>query len=81
MERIDGYEAVATRDQLFSLARDWQALAEESAADGRSLYYQASKPHTRLLKNFGEDGEGWETLHSMRSVDRQCSLLVIGEGR
>jgi len=76
---VDEKELAATSEQLACIAESWQKLAEETKADNRKLYYQATKPHTSLLKSFGESGGGWETLHSMRNVDRECSVTVIGE--
>ena len=32
-----------------------------------------------LLKDFGERRDGWPTMHSMRSVDRQVRVLAVGE--
>ncbi|QRN94557.1 hypothetical protein JRI60_36335 [Archangium violaceum] len=78
---IDPDEAKSTSEHLRALAAEWAELAKETAENNRSLYYQASKPHTGLLRNFGAQGSGWATLHSMRNVDRQCRVLVIGEER
>ncbi len=78
---IDPDEAKSTSEHLRALAAQWAELAKETAESNRLLYYQASKPHTGLLRNFGAQGSGWATLHSMRNVDRQCRVLVIGEKR
>jgi hypothetical protein len=78
-ERVDPREAGATRMQLHRRIDEWVRLAIQQQAAGRKLYYQASRPHTALLRNFGTGGAGWATLHSMRNVDRQCSVSVMGE--
>jgi Helicase conserved C-terminal domain len=80
-KRVDFREADATASQLTDLAEQWERLAIETEESGRSLYYRASAPHTSLLRDFGAKGTGWETLHSMRNVDRQCHVGVIGEDR
>jgi hypothetical protein len=76
---IDKREAHATRAHLNRLLQHWYGLAVQQKAAGRQLYYQASRPHVALLRNFGAGGEGWATLHSMRNVDRQCDVNVMGE--
>jgi hypothetical protein len=81
VERIDPRELPAASAQLRALAAYWEKLAAEAAAEGRKLFYQASKPHAALLQNFGEARPGWDTLHSMRNVDRTCAVGVIGEDR
>ena len=81
VRRIDGGESDAASAQLRELAADWQRQADEAKADNRKLYYAASKPHSALLQNFGDSRDGWDTLHSMRNVDRACALAVVGEDR
>ncbi len=79
---IDPDEARSTSEHLRTLAAQWARLAEETAKNHRSLYYQATTPqHTGLLRDFGAQGNGWATLHSMRNVDRQCRVRVQGEDR
>lgn len=81
IKRVDPRELPAASRQLRELAARWESLADDTAKQGKKLYYQASVPHVALLKNFGEDGTGWATLHSMRNVDRQCTVTVIGEDK
>ncbi len=80
IRRIDPYEAAAADIQLRKLAERWEGWAQKSHAAGRLLYYNASgtRQHDALLADFGSDNDGWETLHSMRNVDRQCTIKVLG---
>ncbi len=60
---------------------EWLDWADEAKREGKKLYYstRSTKNHYSLLRNFGASGNGWETLHSMRNVDRQCNISVKGE--
>jgi hypothetical protein len=68
----------ATSAHLDRLIGQWGALAEAQRKTSSPLFYRAGKQHRRLLKRFYEPGEGWETLDSMRSVDLECSIDVMG---
>ena len=58
----------------------WEELARKSTEKGYPMTYKGGgRQAISLLKNFGELGEGWPTLHSMRSVDPQCKIKVLGE--
>jgi hypothetical protein len=74
----DPDEADATAEHVARLAEEWEALAFEGDREQHALHYSARGPHRSLLRDFGARGEGWETLHSMRNVDRQCELQVMG---
>jgi hypothetical protein len=66
--------------ELRRLVADWDRRSAEAREAGRVLRYESSdKDYPALLRNFGERKEGWETMHSMRSVDRQVRVLVTGE--
>jgi Helicase conserved C-terminal domain len=76
---VDPDEVDATSRQLDRLLEQWEELAEEAHDRGLELYYTPhGKQHLSLLKDFGASGSGWETLHSMRSVDRQCTIEILG---
>jgi hypothetical protein len=76
---VDPEEAQPTARQLERLLDEWEELAEEARSRGQALYYKPhGKQHLSLLKDFEARGAGWETLHSMRSVDRQCDIEVLG---
>lgn len=73
----DHREAASVEAELRSAAADWATRAQ---APGAVLKYQSSQhPAERLLKNFGEDGIGWATMHSMRSVEQGVRIRPRGE--
>jgi hypothetical protein len=75
---VDRPELEATEAHLERLIQHWAVVADQQRRDGSPMFYQAGRQHRRLLKRFYESGEGWETLDSMRSVDRESSVDVIG---
>ncbi len=78
--KVDAPELEATEAHLDRLIAHWAMIAEQQRRDASGLFYQAGRQHRRLLKRFYEIGEGWETLDSMRSVDRESTLDVVGAG-
>ena len=82
LERVavaDPLEREATEAHVERLVAEWAEKAEQvSRAGGRLYYYTPGKEHRRLLRSFGQPGEGWQTLNSMRSVDRAAVVEVIG---
>jgi ATP-dependent helicase YprA (DUF1998 family) len=75
----DPTEAERTLAHLNRLADEWERRATDAKRDASNFYYEApGKQHRRLLRRFGDHGEGWETLDSMRSVDLQVPVDVIG---
>ena len=80
VRRVDVTEVEATTLHLRRLCDEWSTMALAARKEGRALYYKpAGKSHSSLLKDFGASGDGWPTLHSMRNVDRQCNVTVVGE--
>lgn len=78
--RADPEEAGAVTDDLDRLVGEWEERARNAEALGLRLKYQSSSNDSpALLCDFGEKRQGWETMHSMRSVDRQVRVLAIGE--
>jgi hypothetical protein len=81
-QEVDPYEAPETERHLRRLAAEWAEKAERARENGQILHYRGgTRQIPSLLKDFGADGSGWDTLHSMRNVDRQCSVEVMGEQR
>jgi hypothetical protein len=80
IRRIDPSEAPAAERQLEEWASSWERMGEEARGNRRALYYNAggTKQMASLLVSFGSKEDGWETLHSMRNVDRQCTIKVLG---
>ena len=78
---VDPEEVDATRVQLERLVDEWRRKASDEVRAGRPLYYDHNSPktHARLLRTFGSPPPGWETLNSMRNVDRECNISVQGE--
>jgi hypothetical protein len=75
----DQLEAAQTTAHVERLADEWERRALDAKRDASNLYYEAAgKAHRRLLRRFGDLGEGWETLDSMRSVDLEVPIDVIG---
>lgn len=69
-----------TGQQVRSLVSEWERRARAAEAEGLSLRYHSSdKDYPALLCDFGERRDGWETMHSMRSVDRTVRVVAIGE--
>ncbi|MGA5215568.1 helicase-related protein [Streptomyces cinereoruber] len=70
------------RTELGYLLDDWAQEATKAAAEGKDLYYRSQgKGHYNLLKAFEQRYGLWETLNSMRSVDRECQITVTGAGK
>ena len=78
VDRVDARERKATERHIQRLLDEWQARIDE---DDRLRYQTSSRGQPSLLKDFGDWGDGWDTLHSMRNVDRTCRLRVIGAER
>ncbi|MEV6530497.1 helicase-related protein [Streptomyces sp. NPDC051639] len=70
------------RAELGYLLDDWYRQATAAAAEGKDLYYRSQgKGQHNLLKAFEQRYGLWETLNSMRSVDRECQITVTGAGK
>ncbi|MEV5170263.1 helicase-related protein [Streptomyces flaveolus] len=70
------------RTELGYLLNDWHRQARTAAAEGKDLYYRSQgKGQYNLLKAFEQRYGLWETLNSMRSVDRECQITVTGAGK
>ncbi|MFE9857518.1 helicase-related protein [Streptomyces sp. NPDC005780] len=83
---IDGAHSDAVRAEvrreLGYHLDDWCKQAESAAAEGKDLYYRSQgKGQHNLLKGFEQRYGLWETLNSMRSVDRECQITVTGAGK
>ena len=55
------------------------AKRADPVAAGMRLRYHSTSNEPALLRDFGQAREGWDAMHSMRSVDRQSRVLAIGE--
>lgn len=77
----DSRETEATELHLRQLVEEWAGKVTEGAKKGGLRYRAPGKQHVALLKSFGERGDGWSTLHSMRNVDFECLIRVHGEDK
>ena len=66
----DPDEVEDTGIHLETLLDEW----EMRAGGGRLAYSSRNRVTPSLLRDFGEQKDGWETLHSMRNVDRTCTI-------
>ncbi|MFI1531134.1 helicase-related protein [Streptomyces griseus] len=70
------------RTELGYLLDTWYRQARTATTEGKDLYYRSQgKGQHNLLKNFEQRYGLWETLNSMRSVDRECQITVTGAGK
>jgi hypothetical protein len=77
----DEREAADVRRELDSAVNDWAHRRQAVEADGKSLKFRSRTPEDRLLKQFTDEGVGWPTMNSMRSVDRVVRIRADGERR
>jgi hypothetical protein len=71
----DEQERHRVREHLDDLACKWEQSADAADEHG-GLRYKGHESERRLLRRFLEDGDGWPTLDSMRSVDQELPVVV-----
>ncbi|MEU8039486.1 helicase-related protein [Streptosporangium sp. NPDC049078] len=75
----DPREAEVVRAELIELLEYWRQMAQMTEAQGQRLYYRSQgRGQENLLKPYGHKQGEWDTLQSMRSIDRECLLKVRG---
>lgn len=72
----DPSEAAASSYEIDGLVTAWAAKVGDSASTGGLTYNGKLNP---LLKNFGELGDAWPVMNSMRDVDRAVRIIARGE--
>ena len=78
----DPEELAEAGGNLDRLEQEWMEAIEKADEAGKTLHFRpAGKAVHSLLRRFGERQPGWDTLDSMRSVDRECRVLVRGEDK
>lgn len=79
VERADPGSTSDTAVELKGLVDDWRDAAFDARQAGATLHWSGQGRSTRhVLKNFDRRNGLWETLHSVRSVDRECQITVKG---
>jgi hypothetical protein len=73
-------EAGRVSNHLNSLADHWGRRADAAETQG-GLIYRGTRKDPRLLKKFLDEGDAWETLDSMRSVDLEIPVRITGADR
>lgn len=83
VERSDPDEYQATEEHLDRLIDQWRIRTSPDPDTGVSmLRYQplrAQHDEPALMRAFDEDREGWAVMNSMRSVDLNINMKIIGE--
>ncbi|SHK36038.1 Helicase conserved C-terminal domain-containing protein [Nocardiopsis flavescens] len=77
VSQADPLEVEETRHDVRRLLREWSERAELARSSGETLCYESRiKGQEALLKEFGQNGEGWVIAHSMRSVEPNVAVEV-----
>jgi hypothetical protein len=83
VERSDPDEYQATQEHLDRLIDQWRIRTSPDPDTGEStLRYQplrAKYEEPALMRDFDEDRDGWAVMNSMRSVDSNINMKIIGE--
>ncbi|GAA1025077.1 helicase-related protein [Amycolatopsis albidoflavus] len=78
VERADATELERVEAHLNDLVETWVKRAVDAEQAGGLRYSQGGRERPRLLKRFTDQGDGWATLDSMRSVDVEVQVEVRG---
>lgn len=76
IRQIDPREVEPALRQLQELVQEWGTRA--SQLEGLNYTTQTRAKQALLLNPGEKEQEGWETLHSMRNVDRSCLIRIVG---
>ncbi|WP_306842283.1 helicase-related protein [Paenarthrobacter nicotinovorans] len=83
VKRSDPDEYLATQEHLDRLIDEWRIRTSPDPDTGKStLRYQPSRTkrgEPALMRDFDEDRDGWAVMNSMRSVDSNINMKIIGE--
>lgn len=76
----DPQEREAVEAHVDALLEDWNDRIRQAHDENKRLYYRApGRQSHALLMDYGAGTGEWATLHSMRNVDRECRIGVLGE--
>lgn len=77
VKRVDAREADPTSRQVQDLVAEW---AQRAGKSPNLEYNSTDRKKPVLLRNVGDERrEGWETLQSMRNVDRESVIRIVRE--
>lgn len=83
VKRSDPDEYRATLEHLDRLINQWRVRTSPDPDTGEStLRYQPLRSNPKepaLMRAFDEDRHGWAVMNSMRSVDSNVNMKIIGE--
>ena len=79
VSRVDARETGPARLLLERMLAEWKDKSETQTELGYANY--AKIPGPRLLREFSQAGDAWPTLRSMRNVDNQSPLFVLGQSK
>ncbi|GAA3359796.1 helicase-related protein [Saccharopolyspora gregorii] len=74
--RADPDEAERVETHLRHRGEEWARWLDEAAVEGGLVYRAADRKRPKLLRRHAEQGRGWATLDSMRSVDVNATVWV-----
>lgn len=78
---VEKREASRTRAELQRFRDDWIERAHQAASEGKTLYYTPNgRGQVNLIQDFNRKVNAWQTLRSMRNVDRESVLDVMKAG-
>jgi hypothetical protein len=81
MVRAEPAEKDNIEKHVNCLIEEWVNLVKRASSEGQPLRYhgKGGRQYSTLLRSFGEEGEGWPTLNSMRNVDIESLIRIKGE--
>lgn len=74
IEEVDPEEKEAAEEQLRRYVSEWELRSNNEKA---LKYVSYNRQIPSLLSDPGQEGAGWDTLHSMRNVDKGCLIRII----
>jgi hypothetical protein len=78
---VETREASRTRVELQRFVDDWVERAGRATSEGKTLYYAPNgRGQVNLLQDFDRKVNAWQTLRSMRNVDRESVLDIVKAG-
>ncbi|MCQ4138166.1 helicase C-terminal domain-containing protein [Rhodococcus rhodochrous] len=78
-DRVDRRESANVRLELERFLDEWCSAAAAAEASGRRLHFASTvDDDARLLRDFWKGSHGVPTMRSMRNVDRQGEVYVLG---